>query len=339
MVAAPAAATMLANATREPPMSAGLPRPRPAVVFAVPVLVGLMLTLFAWPSARLAPRDLPLGVVGPVPDAFAAGGSFSVHRYADAAAARHGVRQRKVYGAVVGSSQGTTLYVASAASLLVAQLLEHAFAAPAASGPQARVVDVVPADPQDPRGAALASSVLPLVLAGIVAGFALGFGLRPGLTQAAGLVAASVLAGLVAIGIVQGWLGVLGGSWAENGGVLALTMLGISAAIAGLGTLIGLWGFLLGAGLMMVIGNPFSAVSSAPELLPKPVGVIGQLLPPGAGGNLLRSTAFFDGAGGAGHLAVLLAWAVLGLVAVCAGALRRRPTPPLRPGRGFPGRL
>jgi hypothetical protein len=76
---------------------------------------------------------------------------------------------------------------------------------------------------------------------------------------------------------------------------------------------------------MMVIGNPFSAVSSAPELLPKPVGLIGQLLPPGAGGNLLRSTAFFGGAGGARHLAVLLAWAVLGLGAVWAGTLRRRP--------------
>jgi hypothetical protein len=37
--------------------------------------------------------------------------------------------------------------------------------------------------------------------------------------------------------------------------------------------------------------------------------VIGQLLPPGAGGNLLRSTGFFDGAGGAEHLTVLAVWA------------------------------
>ena len=306
-------------------MPASPSRPQPAVVLVVPVLVGLILTLFAWPSARLAPRHLPFGVVGTVPGALATGSSFSVRRYADAAAARHGIRQREVYGAVVGSPQGTTLYVASAASLVVAQLLEHAFAAPVASGPQVRVVDVVPADPQDPRGAALAASVLPLVLAGIIAGFALGFRLRPGTPQVAGLVAAATSAGLVAIGIAQGWLGVLGGSWVENGGVLALTVLAIGAAIAGLGALFGLRGFIFGAGLMMVIGNPFSAVSSAPELLPRPVGLIGQLLPPGAGGNLLRSTAFFDDAGGTGHLAVLLAWAVLGLAAVWAGALRHRP--------------
>lgn len=73
-------------------MPASLSRPHPAVVLAVPVLVALMLTLFAWPSARLAPRDLPLGVVGPASGALAAGGSFSVHRYADAAAAQHGIR-------------------------------------------------------------------------------------------------------------------------------------------------------------------------------------------------------------------------------------------------------
>jgi hypothetical protein len=48
---------------------------------------------------------------------------------------------------------------------------------------------------------------------------------------------------------------------------------------------------------MVVIGNAFSAISSAPELLPRAVGAIGQLLPPGAGGNLVRGTGFFDGAG------------------------------------------
>ena len=31
----------------------------------MPVVVAIVLTLFAWPSARLEPRDLPIGVVGP----------------------------------------------------------------------------------------------------------------------------------------------------------------------------------------------------------------------------------------------------------------------------------
>jgi hypothetical protein len=75
---------------------------------------------------------------------------------------------------------------------------------------------------------------------------------------------------------------------------------------------------------MIFVGNPFSAVGSAPELLPQPVGAIGQLMPPGAGGNLLRSTGFFDGAGGGTHLIVLGAWALTGLALIAAGTLRSR---------------
>jgi hypothetical protein len=70
---------------------------------------------------------------------------------------------------------------------------------------------------------------------------------------------------------------------------------------------------------MIFIGNPFSGVTSAPELLPAPVGTIGQWLPPGAGASLLRSTAYFGGHGAAGHLTVLLVWIVLGLAAITAG--------------------
>jgi hypothetical protein len=88
---------------------------------------------------------------------------------------------------------------------------------------------------------------------------------------------------------------------------------------------------------MTVVGNPFSAVTSAPQLLPTAVGHIGQWLPPGAGANLLRSTAYFNGNGAAGHLSVLIIWSVLGLAAIfaghhftfrfAAGPARNRPEP------------
>ena len=86
---------------------------------------------------------------------------------------------------------------------------------------------------------------------------------------------------------------------------------------------------------MVFIGNPFSGATSAPELLPAPVGTIGQWLPPGAGANLLRSTAYFGGHGASGHLTVLIVWIVLGLAAIAAGhhapvrfAARRAWKPP-----------
>lgn len=36
-----------------------------AVLVLIPVVVALALSAFAWPAARIAPRDLPIGVAGP----------------------------------------------------------------------------------------------------------------------------------------------------------------------------------------------------------------------------------------------------------------------------------
>jgi hypothetical protein len=75
----------------------------------------------------------------------------------------------------------------------------------------------------------------------------------------------------------------------------------------------------------MLVGNPFSALTSAPEMLPEPWGAIGQAMPLGAGGWLLRSTAFFDGRGIGSAAWVLVIWAVVGLALVL---LPRRSTGP-----------
>jgi hypothetical protein len=173
-----------------------------------------------------------------------------------------------------------------------------------------------------------ASSLLPLVLAGMAAGLLVWLGGGSAATRAAVLVGAAVVAGSAAAGIAQGWLGVLGGDWWVNAGVLGLTVLAVGSAVAGLAALFGRAGAALGALLMVLVGNPWSGIASAPELLPEPAGALGQLLPPGAGGSLLRSTAFFDGAGSAGPLAVLAAWALLGLAAIWVAALRRRSPAP-----------
>jgi hypothetical protein len=92
-------------------------------------------------------------------------------------------------------------------------------------------------------------------------------------------------------------------------------------------------GAAVGALLTVLVGNPLSGVSSAPELLPAPAGALGQLLPPGAGGSPLHSTAFFDGAGAGAPLTVLAAWVVLGLALGWLAALRRPwPSPVGTPG-------
>ena len=89
--------------------------------------------------------------------------------------------------------------------------------------------------------------------------------------------------------------------------------------MTGLSRCSGAPGIGLGVLLVFLFGNPISAVAAAPELLPQPWGMIGQLLPPGAGATLLRSAAFFDGAGSAAPLWTLVAWAAVGLVLVAVG--------------------
>jgi hypothetical protein len=282
----------------------------------LPLIVALAVAAFTWPSARLEPRDVPLGVAG----AGAPGvelrlaersGAFDIHRYADETAAREAIMDREVYGALVASADGTTLLTASAGSPAVAQLLEEAFASP-----EVRSVDVVPADPDDPRGAAFSSLVLPLTLVGVLAGLIAALFAPPGLGRVTSLLGSSLLAGLAAVAVVQGWLGVLPGDWWLNAGVLGLVVLAIGSLVAGAWAALGRPGLGLAAVLLVFCGNPWSGISSAPELLPAWTGLVGRLLPPGAGGSLLRSTAFFDGHGAAGPLTVLLVWAALGLTAV-----------------------
>jgi hypothetical protein len=297
-------------------------RPHAAAILLVPLLAALVLTLFAWPSARLEPRDLPVAVAGSgqAADALAAqlsdqDGRFDVERVADEAGARAAIEDREVYGAFVAGPDGPEVLVSSAASAMTAQLLSHA-----AAEQQAPVEDVVPASP---RATALGSSVLPLVLAGLLTGIAASLLASGALGRAGLVVTGSVLVGLAGAAIVQSWLGVVEGDWWANAGVLSLTVGAIAAAVAGAKACFGHAGAAVTALTMVFVGNPFSGVATAPELLPQPVGGLGQLLPPGAGGNLLRSTGFFDGAGGGAPLAVLACWAVAGLALLALSALRR----------------
>ncbi|QUC60411.1 ABC transporter permease [Streptomyces sp. A2-16] len=304
-----------------------------AIIVLVPLLAALALWAFAWPAARTAPRDLPLGVAGPAAATAQVEqglrqheGAFEIHRYADEAAARAAIEDRTVYGAVVVTAQGPELLTASAASPVVAQLLQQAVTQQAAAGgAEVKVVDVVPTPAADPRGAVLSSSVLPLALAGIVAGAVVTLlGLR-GVRAVTALVLSAALVGTVAVALTHSWLGALTGNWWAEAGALALATLAVSAAVAGLAALVGTAGIGAVAFLVMFLGNPFSGAASAPRLLPEPAGTIGQWLPPGASATLLRSVSFFDGAAATGPVLTLSWWAALGLGAVLLGnALKAR---------------
>jgi hypothetical protein len=300
-------------------------------VVAVVVQV-LLLPLFAAPAANIAPRDLPLVMAGPQAAATEAAerlasarpGAFKVTVLTDSAAADRALTERSAYGAIVLGPQGPALHVASAASPTVAALLGQAVSGLAPGQPMP-VTDVVPTDPDDPRGAGFASGFLPLAIASLFAAILLTIRARSRGSRLVGLLTFGVLAGVAGAAVLQLWLGILPGTFLLNAAAIGLISLAIAAGMAGLGALLGPAGLGLGVLVVFLVGNALSGVGSAPELLPQPWGEVGQYLPIGAGGTLLRSVVYFEGEGGAMAAWVLGAYALIGLAFV---ALRRPAGPP-----------
>lgn len=302
-----------------------------AVAFglAAALVQALMLIAFAWPASHTAPRDLPLAVSGPQAGMVVerleqqSPGAFEPTVLPDENAAREAITDREVYGAIVTGGGAPRLLVASAASPVVAQQLTQVGQrmAGAVAPP---VEDVVAADPDDPRGAGFGAMALPLVMAGIAASVLLTLMIDSTVGRLVGALTFGVAGGLLSMVIVQGWLSLIPGDYLTLSAVAGLISFAVAGSIVGLSSVIGRAGIALGALTMLLVGNPFSAATSAPELLPRPWGAIGQLLPPGAGATLVRSVAFFDGARAGGPLLVLLGWAAAGLVLLGAGTLRER---------------
>jgi hypothetical protein len=315
-------------------------RPTPWRVVAVLALVlslalAVLLVAFAWPATRTRPHDLPVAVAGPAPAVAqvraaldrAQPGALDLRPVADAAGARALVRDRSVAGALVLGPDGPRVVIATQGGPVVAQLLTQVAAA-ASGGAPVRVDDVAPPAAGDPRGAGLAAGALPLALAGVGAGALLALRVRGASRQVAGALLLAVGGGLLAVGVLHGWLDALSGGWAAEAGVVALGLVAVVLGVLGLHAVAGRPGLGLGVAVVVVLGNPLSAAAAAPDLLPAGWAGLGQLLPPGAVVAALRAVSGFGGTGAAGPLAVLAAWAVGGLLLLGLGVgLTRRRTP------------
>ena len=311
-------------------------RRRPPVVAVVILLTAVLTVLliaFAWPASRSEPRDLPLAVAGPQASVSqvtagleqALPGGFEIKPVADRAAAVQAIEDRDAYGAIVLGEQSPEVLTASAAGPAVAQILAQLPSRlPTQPGVTIKVTDIVPLPADDPRGAGLAAGALPLVLGGILAAAALTQLVEAGAKRVVGAITFAVTGALALAAVLQYWLGSLEGNYLENAGVIAMSVAAISLTLLGLEWLVGTPGLGLGSAVMMLLGNPLSGLTSAPEMLPTGWGDLGQLLPPGAAGTALRSVSFFDGAGAGRPLLVLSCWLVGGLALCGLGALRSR---------------
>lgn len=312
------------------------------VIAAMTVGLAVLFIAFGLPAARSAPHDLPIGVAGPPAVASViygeieqkAPGGFAVTTYSDEAALRAAIADREAYGGVVikppangGQPPQPTLLVASGGSPMVAQMLTQMGNGIAMqTGSPLQTVDLAPLPPDDPRGAGLAASALPLTLAGLspAVAFVLLFPQRVWL----GLTATVVLAAAAALTIAAVLRYVFGSIetnfWEVTAG-LTLGALATGLTVLGLGSLFGKPGLGIGAAVVMLLGNPLSALGSAPEMLPRGWSLLGQSLPQGANGTLLRSTAYFSGSGATTAIVVLTCWTVAGLVLIFVAGFHRRP--------------
>jgi len=178
----------------------------------------------------------------------------------------------------------------------------------------------------DAHGDGLAAANLPLVIAAVLPALLMIplYRRRPGARLGA-TAGAAVLVGLGLSAVLDHALG------STNGSNFLLVSVGLTAGVLATSLLLlGLFAVgrliavAVGAALLVLFAAPLSGLSTAPEWLPTPWGAIGQLLPPGANATLLRSTAYFDGRGGAGSTLVLAAWALIGLLLLGLGAVITR---------------
>lgn len=294
-----------------------------------------MVFAFTWPAARLAPRDIPLVVAGPAPAVSAVvrqldqrqPDAFAIKQLPDPAAARTALRGREAYGAIVITPAGPRMLVASAASPVVAADLTQ-LGNQLAGRPGAPVPDVVTTDSHDSHGAVFSSLLLPLIMSSLAGGILLGLMIGSIVRRAVGLVTFSILGGVVTAAIVQTFLSALPGPFLAIAGVIGLVVLAVAGTVVGLTAVVGRPGYAVAGLLMMLVANPLSGATSAPELLPQPWGAIGQAMPAGAGGTLLRSVAYYHGARSGAPLTALVIWSAAGLLLLGLGALRARRTVP-----------
>lgn len=319
--------------------------PALGAVVGLTVLICLVLVSFGLPALKGGPHRVPIGLAGPadltarVKVLFSQSGNdtFRVREYTSETGLRSAISDRKVYGGLVLGNTSATMLVASGGSPTVAQVL-NSVAGELSSSVQIPVKDVVPLPKQDPRGTGLAAVGLPIVLAGVLPGGLLLFRrFSRQLSIALGVVAVFSLVSGFAIGaILQFWFHSVTGNYALTAIGLALGVAAVAFPLTGLATIAGRIGVGIGTALMVLVGHPLSGLSTAPEWYPGFWGDLGQALPPGATGTLLRSTAFFSGRGSMSAVLVLAAWTIGGLLLVVVGTLLNPQDPFLDDGDSYP---
>ncbi|MFD6425119.1 hypothetical protein [Streptomyces sp. NPDC060198] len=320
-----------------PPAPAGQARNLLVVVVGLAAVVILMLCAFALPSVNSGPHELPVGVTGSAQATKAVTGALSgdewnVTTYDDEAALKSAMENRDVMGGIAMTPGHVTVYTATAGgSQPTAAVTAMGDGIAQQQHAEVTVTDLKPFSADDPKGAGFAAAAFPMIFGGMIPAVLLTrlfpghSGLRRRLTGGAGF---ALLAGFAVTAFLQFGTGSLSGGYLLSSLGMSLGLAALVMTLLGLEALMGMAGFGLGAAVVMLLGNPLSGLGSGAHWLPGGWAALGQILPPGASGSLLRANAFFDGTGAGTPALVLGCWVVFGL-ALMLVADRRGPKAPV----------
>jgi hypothetical protein len=298
-------------------------------VVGTSVFLAVLVIAFALPAARSAPHDVPIGVVG-VPaqiDGFhSVAKGFTVSAFGSADDAKQAIEHRQIYGALVlDSPTDVEVFVATAASPTAAAMVQgvgqHIGQATHRS---VHIVDVRGFPARDSKGVGLAAGAFPMAIGGFIGAMVIMMLIPNPAGRVRAAVGFAVLGGLTIVATLQFVIGTFDGNfWMTS----LASMLGIAATcftVLGLREVLGSVGLGIAALLLILLGNPLSGLAGGPEMLPTPWGAVGQLLPPGATGTLMRDVAFFNGHGAVTPVITLSCYLVAGATLYGLGVMRSR---------------
>lgn len=295
---------------------------------------------------QAAPREIPVAVVGPRPDASTmrdalngpADHPVAARSSASRKAALRSLREREVSAVVVMGENGRhALWVASAGGTAeaekVREVVEEILAV---SGQSAKVTDRIPVGTRDPQGVGPFRLGMAWAILGVAFAALLGlvFGARSAsaslvILRFAGLAAGAVVAGVGGAFVSEVMVQRLDAPFLPLAGLGALVVLGVGSVTLALIAWFGRLGLALGV-LGLVIGIP-GAIGAWP-LAPMPAawGTLLAWLPPGAATWAVRGLASFDGVGVERVVLMMMLWTMIGLSATTVAATAVEPHRALR---------
>ncbi|BBX64336.1 hypothetical protein MSAS_35100 [Mycobacterium saskatchewanense] len=299
------------------------------------VMTSTFVAAYTVALGRPAPRELPIGVVGPasVTAPIIAGmqqgrHEFDVRTYPSRRSAIAAVDHQTITAIIDGTTAPPQLLLSSASGSSAARVLTQ-LDEPAPGRYLLPITDLHPLPPSDPAGLA----TFYVIIAATILGFVTMFQLRANvktltLRRWLACIAALAVVGGASLAFVSGpLLGALHAPFLELWLLVSLQIAVAALFNSTMLVLIHRWAIIPTWGVFILLGNTSSGGAVSVSLLPQPFALLNHALPSGASVSAVHAAAYFPHEQRLLPFGILLAWFVVTLTALvaCSHALHRSP--------------